>query len=408
MEKIAYETVAPVLTEYTKWVLSDCHKKGLKKVYFLARDGYSLLHIANEICKQNNFDIECKYLYCSRYSLRIPSYHLIGDEAFKKLFLKGYYYSAINIFKRAGLSDKEISEFSKEFKIEGVNASMSEVEFEELTKKLSSSDKFREKVLSISKNSFENAIAYFKEQGVFDSEEVVIVDSGWAGSMQRTLRQLLDGAGYKGKIIGYYFGLVCKQKEEDGEYNTYYFNCKKGLKRRIMFNNNVFECMMSANHGMTMGYQKKNGKMQPILNDYENAEMQSIVETQIEFIKKFAKENDLSCKDYNLKKSLKKTYKLLKSFMVYPTSEEVDVFGKFMFCDDVTENYHMSLADKRLTKALKQHMIIPRIFNKILRRKKTTEPLFWPYAIVVFQPKILRPWYRLNLFVWYLISYILH
>jgi len=407
MKKIAKDTVAPVLVEYTKWVLLDCIKKGYKKVYFLARDGYSLLQIANEICKQNNFDIECKYLYCSRYSLRIPSYHLIGDEAFKLLFIKGYYYSANTVFKRAGLSDEEIAEISKQLNIADLNASISETEFYELAKRAYANQNFKEKVLTISKTSFESAIDYFKQERLFDNEEVVLVDCGWTGSMQRTLRQLLQGAGYKGKIIGYYFGLVCKTKEEDGQYNAFYYNCRKGLKRRIMFNNNVFECMLSANHGMTIGYQKKNGKMEPILNDYKNTEMQDIIQTQIDEIKKYAQENDLSCENYDLKKSLKKSYKLLKRFIVYPTREEVETFGKFSFCDDVTEFYHMSLADKKMTKLLKSQMIIPKIFNKLFKKDKVEQPLFWAYSIVGFQPKILRVWYRLNLFIWYFMSYII-
>ena len=79
-----------------------------KKVYFLARDGYLLYKLANEICEKNNLNIDCRYLYCSRFSLRMPSYHIIGDEAQKLLFSKGYYYTTKSVLERADLNENEI------------------------------------------------------------------------------------------------------------------------------------------------------------------------------------------------------------------------------------------------------------------------------------------------------------
>ena len=402
MANFAYEQVSPVLVEYTKWVLLECQKIKINKVYFLARDGFVLREIAQAICKKNNIDIDCRYLYVSRYSLRMPTFNLIGEEAYKMLFIKSYYYTLESILKRAGLDKNEIGQIACELKEQDIHKNLSKSEFQELTSKLKNSDTFNKILEKNSREAYDNIIRYFEEQKLFEEDKIVIVDSGWTGSMQRSLRQIADAYGYKGKITGFYFGLFTKQKEEDGEYLTYYFSANKNKKHKIMFNSNLFECMLSANHGMTMGYKLQEDKMVPVLNDYENKEMLKFINIQIDNIKKYALENidKLTISDFNLKKSIKFTYKKLKRIMIYPTKEEVKMLSNFTFCDDASEGYFMPLADKNQTKELKAQMLIPRLFKFVFGKKKKNNPIFWPYGVIAFQPKVLRPWYRLNIMIW--------
>lgn len=409
MQKYAYQEVAPVMVEYTKWILNECKIRGLKKVYFLARDGYLLYKLANEICEKNNLNIDCRYLYCSRFSLRMPSYHIIGDEAQKLLFSKGYYYTTKSVLERADLNENEIKKVLKEIKVLDSDKNLTEKEFEELVLKLKNNKTFNDLLEKKSKEAYKNTIQYFKEQGLFDDENIVIADVGWIGSMQRSLRQLVKEYGYNGNIIGFYFGLFTTPKQEDGEYLTYYFSAKNGTKRKVMFNNNLFECMLSANHGMTMGYEKTSDGTKPMLKPFDS-NLLDFVNLQIDTVVSFAKENKdvLSVENFNLKKSINIAYKHLKRVMIYPTKDEVEMLSNFIFCDDVTEGYHLSLADKNMSKSLKASMIFPRVFRKVFKKKNTEKTnLFWPYGVVVYQPKILRPWYRLNLKIWDTLRYII-
>ena len=102
---ISKEKVAPVLYAYTHWVVEEAQKKNIHTLYFLARDGYVLHEIAELICKEQNLPIECSYLYCSRMSLRTPTYHLIGEEAFRLIFMDGYHVSLQGIFARVSLPE---------------------------------------------------------------------------------------------------------------------------------------------------------------------------------------------------------------------------------------------------------------------------------------------------------------
>ena len=113
MKTYIHNFVGPILVEYTKWIIEESRKRGLKKIYFLARDGYLLCDIAKKICKENNLDIDCRYLYCSRFSLRLASFHILEREAmFNLLFASAKHLSLQVVLERAGLTEKEIKNFA--------------------------------------------------------------------------------------------------------------------------------------------------------------------------------------------------------------------------------------------------------------------------------------------------------
>lgn len=97
--------VAPVLIAYVEWVLREAAQRGIHRLYFLARDGYVLQKIAERFCAAHRLDIQCRYLYCSRMSLRMPDYHLIGEEAFRLLSQPGYHVTLRSLFQRVTLPE---------------------------------------------------------------------------------------------------------------------------------------------------------------------------------------------------------------------------------------------------------------------------------------------------------------
>lgn len=403
MKDYSKRVVGPTMLEYTRWILEEAKKKSIKRVYFLARDGYMLFKIAKALCNSGLFDIDCRYLYCSRASLRMPSYHIISrDEMYDILLLGGFYLTAKTVLLRANFNEDELSRLYKELNIDDPDKRLDDIAFEDLCKKIKNCKYYNEAVLEKSRAQFDVTCDYLKQNGVFDYESFAIADSGWTGSMQRSLRQLCRSYGYNGKIIGFYFGMYVNPKEEaDGEYNTYYFDSKAGDKRKRHFNNNLFECMLSAPHQMTLGYDYDKDKIaKPVLasSNYDE-HMQKLINAQIDGALEY-----VSCKiseglkPFDSKKSLRTVYKILNRAMVYPTTNEANMYSSFKFCDDVTEGYSLSLADKESKKLLAGYMIHYRVFRKLFRRGKSDSyKLFWPFGVVAFCPKILRPWYRFNI-----------
>ena len=339
----------------------------------------------------------------------MPSYHLIGDEAFDLLLLGGYYVTPKTVLERASLNESQIDEICTQLKIEDKDKPFADKDLEKFKSALKSNTLYREAVLYNSKSAYAPTIDYFRQEGLFENEYVAIVDSGWTGSMQRSMRQILESAGYKGKLIGFYFGMYVKPKHpEDGEYLTFYFDANSGARRKAAFSNNLFECMLSANHPMTVGYTDANGTMSPVFAKPSSDKQLALIEQQIQGALEYADKKLKDQSDYNYSDAVRECYKTLKKCMVYPTKEIASVYGAFNFCDDVTEGYQMSLANPKNRAALGNYMLVIRVFRKLLKTKKgNAGELFWPYGVIAFCPAILRPWYRFNVKAWELLKAIL-
>ena len=400
--------VAPILCDYVYWVLKCAEVRGIQTLYFLARDGYVLKQIAEIICKEKKIKIICKYLYCSRASLRMPSYHIIDKaEAYDLLFLGGYHVSLKSILDRAEIPQAErniiLQECGFPLSID-LNQERSYSEIQNYRHNFEKSNHFYQIVIQNSKQAYPETIAYFSQEGLFHQDTIGIVDSGWTGSMQRSLRQLLQSAGYQGKITGFYFGMYQEPKSsEDGEYLCWYFSSGKNRWNKILFCNNLFECFLSAPHGMTLAYQRCGLKSEPVLAPPLSEKETNLVKTQILGIldgtKKCINSLNVSCK---------KSEAILRKLMAFPDQITSQIYGEFLFCDDITESYQLVLVDRSQMQILKQYILPIRIACKFIRKEKSFTELYWPFGMVAqITNPLLRGWYRFNLILWQWLKYTL-
>ena len=108
--------LAPAMGGFVRWILQQAVKNGKTRIYFLARDGYFPYHGARLLCEQMNLPIACRYLSCSRYSLRIPLFHTNGEEALDLLCRRGMEVSLKRVLSRGGLTrEQQLDVISRTF-----------------------------------------------------------------------------------------------------------------------------------------------------------------------------------------------------------------------------------------------------------------------------------------------------
>lgn len=383
-ERLTVQVTAPVLFTYVWRVLLEAERMGLKRLYFLARDGYVMLTIAREIAKVCPVGLELRYLYCSRASLRMPSYHRIPESEMMDLLLhRGTNLTISHILDRAALTDAQRSAVYARLSIDpaAVSAPLSENDFAEFCAKLRSCDIFHETVIQNSKAAYASAMPYFEQEGLTDGTPFGIVDTGWTGSMQRNLRQLSDDIP---AMTGFYFGMYARPKsKKDGKYQTWYFSADSSISVRTKFNNNVFECMCAAPHSMTIGYQKENsGRYAPIFRTAApNSSMAAAVDAQIAVCKAFAAHCAplIRYQEFSPASMHKLSARLLQALMYRPSAKEAEAYAVFTFCDDVTESYAEPLVQHDCLTALREHMPLRRILRRRRGLKPSTE-LYWVYG----------------------------
>ena len=326
--------ISPTLTVYTGWVVSEAERLGIKHLFFLARDGYQMYHIA----KQKYSSIECSYFYCSRYALRMAAYRFLDDSAYNKLFIPSFRLTAANMLKRADLDKDERMLIYDEIGFSGdENAVMGRKEFTLFCERVRNSVIFNDILKSRSDLAYSFIVEYIRQEGMADLDSIGIVDLGWTGSLQHTLRRLLDSMGVKAELHGFYMGMLTRPPEvSSNEYHTWLFS-EKNADIIAWFSHNLIECICSAPHGMTIGYTKHEGKVVPVMADNEN-------DTSVaERIKSITLSYDLKNKKVYDPQYRVIALNLLHKLMFSPSVSETETLKGYNFCDDVGEQYHRGI-----------------------------------------------------------------
>lgn len=403
----------PLIFDYVWWILKKAMERKIQTLYFLARDGYTLMRVAEKFCHTFDLPIECKYLFCSRTSLRTPTYQFIGEEAYDLLLCGGYKVSLHSLLERVQIAKAQRFEIYHECGLNEYDEerSLSKQELHDIRGKIKKSSLFHEHIMKISKESYSDTVDYLKQEGLFGQKTIAIVDSGWTGSMQRSLRQLVESAGYNGTIVGFYFGMFVAPKEKkDGLYLTWFFSYKSKPSWKAIFCNNLFECLLSAPHGMTTGYYCDETVMKPVLTDYKSTS-NDVVEEQIAGIERYCDEvlPHISFFDFDENNHRIRAKRLILRYMAWPTRREAEWLGKFQFCDDITELYHFAMASGDNKFSLSRYLIPTRFYRRVCLSNQVPvdAELFWPYGAIAFLPRYQRWWYWLNLYCWEWLRYAL-
>lgn len=381
---------APVIYMYACHVLDEAQRHGIKKLYFLARDGYSVMRAARVIAERLDIPVEIRYFYCSRYSLRMAAYRFMDDSAFDRLFYESYDLSAKGLLLRAGFDDDERSQVYEDtgYSFENESAPMDREAFRRLCGKVRASQVFLDILKRRSDSAYESTMAYIRQEGIADGQPIGIVDLGWTGSMQHTLKRLLMSAGIEKSITGYYVGMLETPPSDEGSrYDCWLFEGRGDALTRSWFSHNLMECICTAPHGMTMRYEKKDGIYAPVLADCENDADR--VKRLSDIMEEFA-----GLASGKLGYDRRYSLQLLKMLMYRPSQEEAEAFGSGMFCDDVTEGYHKSMTEAVGKEELSARLLHRRLIDKITKKKNVAGGLYWYYGSLALSKVRTKGLYR--------------
>ena len=393
-EKKSDAAFPKVMADFTAWVVHSAKEKGISRLYFLARDGWIMYNTAKIIIERYGIDIEPRYLYCSRMSLRSAALSDIGEEAYRYLLEGGFSLTPRVILGRLSLNEEERKRVYADIGFSGSeDTEMGKAAAAQFCGKLRGSEVYNGFIKAVSRRSKETAAAYLEQEGLLSDTAYAIVDSGWTGSMQRMLR-VLTGR----RQTGFYFGMYSTPNAEDGDFYTYLFD--KGSSPLLVskFNNHLFEALCGAPHGMTTGYAAESGGVVPVLKSEKSINYGSgLIAAQEREIFRLAKEENLfPYSEVSVKERREKAFSLLDSLMYRPDKETAEKYGSLRFSDDPSELYTFPLAER--LDDTKRLYFIPRLFGKLFKKGAPEQPVYWGYAAAALSGK---GWFcRLNLRLW--------
>lgn len=377
--------MAPVLLDYVKWVLANAVRAGKKRLYFLARDGWQMYLAASRLCAEWGIEIDCRYLKVSRYSVRVPEYFLIKEKCLDRICIGGMDVTFSKIMKRAALTEEEGLEIAG---LTGYSGSYHQMmgyqEVIRLKDKLRNQEAFFRYTYEHSKRAYPSAIGYFKQEGLLDGVPYALVDSGWTGTLQQTLKNLLQTRDARHRPEGYYFGLYeIPLGESRKDYHSFYFGPRNGICKKVHFSNCLFEAIFTAPTGMTMEYRQENGIYFPVLNSEENKNCRQIA-GNISVLQTFLTEYlQNETEEGMLRSDSRMADELLSKFMGEPTELEVNSYGRSLFSDDVLENGLKTVCADLSDKEIRQQHFFHKLFIYLGIKKEILRESAWIEGSIV-------------------------
>ncbi len=350
LREVAAGVAGPVLFTYVIWVLQNAQKQGLNRIYFLARDGQILLKIARLCAPALGYEGELKYLYASRQSWRLPAVG-VGDGSFLGWALENTdFLSPRSFLERVGLCPEDLEPrlLQHGLGVESWDRNLGRRERKEL-RSLADEPDFIKRVASEATSRKQQWLAYLSEQGVLDGEKFGMVDLGWHGSLQHSLEQVLRET----KVslpTGFYFGLSERAEERCLGCSFAYFYDERqgqGCLRRNYWAEPIMEVFCAADHGLTLRFERKDGRMQPVLKTPRNDRalawgLATVQGAILEFVELALANSTITWEPEGLRRPIDA---LFDEIWNEPTHEEAEAWGTYPYSDDQTESVQREWAE---------------------------------------------------------------
>ena len=351
--------VGPLFFGFVHWCLEEARARGLKRLYFISRDGQILLRIAQVILRRWGGDIECRYLYGSRQAWRPPAIEHLSEADWPWVFPPTHQLSLRQTLARLALDSSGIQGPIEQagFASATVDEPLSEEQKQRLAAVLLTPG-VRRVVDEHLAQRRELVLKYFEQEGLLEKIPTGFVDIGWAGTVQRNTSRILSLGGHDAaaRLAGLYFGLWPGTRESASNFMLDYWHRPVGrLPRLERLHITLLEAFSAGEHGSVTGYESTDGRVRPVLTEPDNA---SVLNWGLPLlhssIVRFAEEFAAHCPRHELPSldfQAVTTHGLLR-FMFHPTASEAAVWGRFPLTDRLIDTVRGEMVTRWNTKEL--------------------------------------------------------
>lgn len=260
---------------FTERLYKKSKRDGVKDLFFLAREGLylkKLFDFYQELNQFNNEDkIQTHYLKASRQSAHQIALRPLEEEDFQNLGKSHAQKSFDQLFDWFLFSEKIKLQIFEEIKIEP-NKHYPNLFDSEAMQALRENELFQTSYEQNRVNQKEAFQAYITAFGAdIEGNGIALVDVGWGGTMQE---RIYDFFKQKIPVTGYYIGLKEIYTIEPGT-KRFGLNFSLYPSHDISYdilkaNGQLYEQLLGAPHGSTLGYSLKNNKPETIEFHEEN------------------------------------------------------------------------------------------------------------------------------------------
>ncbi len=256
---VAAGVVAPAMVGFTLWVLRRAEQLGLRRLYFVARDGQILVDVARRLIARLGLDIECVYLFGSRLAWWLPSLASVDESELEWAFATHDRIDARTVTNRLNLSPEVSADLLARAGL-GDTDPRQLLEPEQLARLRAAvvSAEFADQLVDAAAAAREHLVGYLRQVGMMDGVPAAMVDIGWIGRMHVSLGKVLRAGGVE-PPVGLFFGISGgAPNSPDGDREAYYFDARdpSGYASDIDAVVNMFDVFCTGFGGQTLRYER--------------------------------------------------------------------------------------------------------------------------------------------------------
>ncbi len=261
----------PILYPYVRWVLEESIKRGINRLYFIARDGWILYRMAERMIRVRSLPIKTAYICGSRKAWRLPCFDG-SEEAFAKLLRWSNLDEALTLKELAAVFAMDVLTLKQylplPFSTMGDDVPLHAVDRKNIGAFLGENIGFLRALVKSAEPQRHLLIRYLCQEVDLSDEHFAFVELSGTGYTQKSLARLMHTF-YTGTIRNFYFKLDTVPGEEDCVYLNF---CPGNIPRSYML-----ELLCRAPHGQTAGYREEAGRIIPVLEERGEAALSASV-----------------------------------------------------------------------------------------------------------------------------------
>lgn len=275
---VAAGVAAPALIGYILWIIHRAQALGLRRLFFLARDGQILHDIATRLVTRLGVDLDLHYLAVSRRSTNLAATFDVSRDETDWVFRDAPLMTVSEVLQRFGLVWDDVAGHL-EAGDPGAGIGPGEVgpdapwpvgtEVGRRLRRLIENGVLRDLVLANAERERSVVNRFLEQEGLLDDHPTGIVDFGGVGSQMRSLHTLVAATGVqppKILLVGLddpaAAGLMRPPVDPEwvADTHTWLYDHRRGRgRRRKRGFGTCFQMFTAADHGSVTGYAEVGG-----------------------------------------------------------------------------------------------------------------------------------------------------
>jgi predicted HAD superfamily hydrolase len=273
-EAYGRRVLGPIFTSFIHRLLERCREENIGKVFFVAREGYALKLLFDQLVPQVFKDGEQTpvglYLGVSRLTTFLAAMRGFSLREIAASFNNTRHYSICNLFAPLRIGDDVLLRIARKHGFEDINEPLPPffMQWPPLFRLLEDSE-IQSIIRSKSAETKQKLELYLEELGFFDHDRVAVIDVGWSGQIQDNLYSVIKDRADCPQIFGIYLGTTLAAHWRKTPANwmewTLTDSCHLGWSGKTAFEFvQGLEAVVRSPHGTVVGYEEDGFGIRPL------------------------------------------------------------------------------------------------------------------------------------------------